>query len=47
MAALNAALAWVILQLARHYKHSHPGKALAAYGLAAFAPPLLLFSYQV
>ena len=47
MAALSAALAWVILRLARHYGRGRPGEALAAYGLAAFAPPLLLFSYQV
>jgi hypothetical protein len=47
MAALTAALAWMILRLARHYSPEYPGAALAAYALAAFGPPLLLYSYQV
>ncbi len=47
MAALTAALAWVTLRLARHYSPEHPGPALAAYALAAFGSPLLLYSYQV
>jgi hypothetical protein len=47
MAALTAALAWMTLRLARHYSPEHPGAALAAYALAAFGPPLLLYSYQV
>jgi hypothetical protein len=47
MAALTAALAWMTLRLARHYSPEHPGPALAAYALAAFGPPLLLYSYQV
>ena len=47
MAALAAALAWLTLALARHYVPDRPGEALAAWGLAAFAPPLLLYSYQV
>lgn len=47
MAALAAALAWMTLRLARHYSPEHPGAALAAYALAAFGPPLLLYSYQV
>jgi hypothetical protein len=47
MAALTAALAWMTLRLARHYSPEHPGAALAAYALAAFAPPLLLYSYQI
>jgi hypothetical protein len=47
MAALAAALAWMTLRLARHYSPEHPGPALAAYALAAFGSPLLLYSYQV
>jgi hypothetical protein len=47
MAAFTALLAWLTLRLARHYAAAHPGEALAAYALAAFAPPLLLYSYQV
>jgi hypothetical protein len=47
MAAFAALLAWMTLRLARHYFADYPGEALAAYGLAAFAPPLLLYSYQV
>ncbi|HEX4966766.1 MAG TPA: hypothetical protein VF173_38505 [Thermoanaerobaculia bacterium] len=47
MAALTAALAWLVLRLARHYSPERPGETLAAYALAAFGPPLLLYSYQV
>ena len=47
MAAMTALLAWLTLRLARHYVADRPGEALAAYGLVAFAPPLLLYSYQV
>ncbi len=47
MAALSAALAWATLRLARHTARQRPGEALAAYALVAFAPPLLLYSYQV
>ncbi len=52
MAALSAALAWMILRLARHYEPRrpgprYPGAALLAYGLFAFSPPLLLYSYQI
>lgn len=47
MAAFAAALAWVTLRLARHTALSRPGEGLAAYALVAFAPPLLLYSYQV
>ena len=47
MAALTAALAWITLRLARHYARRRPGEALAAYALTAFAPPLLLYAYQV
>jgi hypothetical protein len=47
MAAFTALLAWLTLRLARHYVPEHPGEALAAWALAAFLPPLLLYSYQV
>lgn len=47
MGLFAALLAWMMLRLARHYVPEHPGEALAAYALAAFAPPLLLYSYQV
>ncbi len=74
MAALTAALAWMVLRLARHYAPRRPtgyrlspsgtafrlspsgtvfrlspsaGTALLAYGLFAFCPPLLLYSYQI
>jgi hypothetical protein len=47
MAALAAALAWATLKLARHYHPDRPGEALLAYGLVAFASPLVLYSYQV
>jgi hypothetical protein len=47
MAAFTAALAWMTLRLGRRYVPDLPGETLAAWGLAAFAPPLLLYSYQV
>jgi hypothetical protein len=47
MAAFTALLAWLTLRLARHYVPEDPKEALAVYALAAFAPPLLLYSYQV
>jgi len=47
MAMMTAALAWLTLRLARHYVPDLPGESLAAWALAAFAPPLLLYSYQV
>lgn len=47
MAAMAAALAWVTLRLARHYVPERPGPALLAYGIVAFASPLVLYSYQV
>lgn len=47
MAFLTAALAWMTLRLARHYFPNQPGAALLAYALVAFAPPLLLYSYQL
>ena len=47
MALLTAALAWMTLRLARHYVPDGPGESLAAWSLVAFAPPLLLYSYQV
>jgi hypothetical protein len=47
MAALTAALAWLTLRLGRHYAGRRPGEAMVAYAWMAFAPPLLLYSYQV
>ena len=47
MAVLCAALAWMVLRLAHHDSPRRPGAALLAYGLLAFCPPLLLYSYQI
>lgn len=47
MAFFAAALAWATLRLARHYAAAYPGETLVAWGLLAFASPLLLYSYQV
>jgi hypothetical protein len=47
MAVLTAALAWMTVRLGRHYAPDRPGEVLAAWALTAFAPPLLLYSYQV
>ncbi len=47
MAALTAALGWMMLRLAGHYTPRYPGAALMAYGVFAFSPPLLLYSYQI
>jgi len=47
MALLTAALAWLTLRLARHYAAHLPGESLVAYAWVAFAPPLILYSYQV
>ncbi len=47
MAAMTAALAWMVLRLAGHYAPDRPGAALLAYGVFAFCPPLLLYSYQI
>lgn len=47
MAALTALLAWLGLRLAARLFPEQPGAALAAWGVLAFAPPLLLYSTQV
>ncbi|HVR07481.1 MAG TPA: hypothetical protein VMW75_05490, partial [Thermoanaerobaculia bacterium] len=47
MALLTAALAWLTLRLGRHYTAGRPGESLVAYAWVAFAPPLLLYSYQI
>lgn len=47
MAAFTAALAWMVLRLARRYFPDRPGEALAAYATVAFLSPLLVYSYQV
>jgi hypothetical protein len=47
MALLTAALAWLTLRLGRHYAADRPGEALIAWAWVAFAPPLLLYSYQI
>lgn len=47
LSACAAALAWVGLRLALRTVPDRPGGALLAYGVLAFAPPLLLYSHQV
>jgi hypothetical protein len=47
MAAMAAALAWMTLRLAQRYPRIGPTGALLAWALAAFSPPLLLYSAQV
>ncbi|MBV8201577.1 MAG: hypothetical protein JOZ15_13225 [Acidobacteria bacterium] len=47
MALMTAALAWLTLRLGRHYTAGRPSETLVAYAWVAFAPPLLLYSYQV
>jgi hypothetical protein len=47
MALLTAALAWLTLRLGRHYAADRPGEALVAWAWVAFAPPLLLYCYQI
>jgi hypothetical protein len=47
MAALTALAGWLLLRLARRWFRDRPGESLLAYGLLAFSPPLLLYSYQV
>jgi hypothetical protein len=47
MAVFTAALAWATLRLVRRYFPDRPGEALAAWGIFAFTPPLLLYSSQV
>lgn len=47
MAAMAAALAWMVLRLAHHYDPERPREALLAYALFAFTPPFLLYTYQV
>ncbi len=47
MAALTALVAWMVLRLGRYYAPHQPGAVLLAYGLAAFTPPLLVYSYQI
>jgi hypothetical protein len=47
MALMTAALAWLTLRLGRHYTAGRPGESLVAYAWVAFAPPLLLYSYQI
>ncbi len=47
MIVMAAALAWMTLRLAERYPNIGPTGALLAYALAAFSPPLLLYSAQV
>lgn len=47
LAGLTALLAWMVLRLAAAYMPDHPGTAWLAYGLFAFSPPVLIYSYQV
>ena len=47
MAALAAALAWATLALARRAFPARPAEGLLAYGVVAFAPPLLTYAHQV
>ncbi|MEM9290317.1 MAG: hypothetical protein AAGD01_01400 [Acidobacteriota bacterium] len=47
MAAMTALLAWMVLRLGHHYVPKRPGETLLAYGLTAFAPPLLTYSSQI
>jgi hypothetical protein len=47
MAVIAAALAWMTLRLMRRYFPERPGEALLAYGVFAFAPPLVFYSGQV
>lgn len=47
MAVFTALLAWMTLRLGRHYFPDRPGEVLAGWAVTAFAPPLLLYSYQV
>ena len=47
LSVIAAALAWVGLRLALRTVPGRPGGALLAYGVLAFAPPLLLYSHQV
>jgi hypothetical protein len=47
MAIFTAALCWLALRSLRHYAPKHPGEALLAYGLLAFASPLLLYAHQI
>lgn len=47
MAIFAALTAWMVLRLAHHYVPSQPGAALLSYAIFAFAPPFLLFSYQI
>lgn len=47
LSACAAALAWAGLRLARRAFPERPGGALCAYGVLAFAPPLLLYAHQV
>jgi len=47
MAVLTALLAWMLLRLGHRYAPRRPGAVLLAYGLFAFAPPLLVYSYQI
>lgn len=47
MAALAALVAWMVLRLGRYYLPRQPAAVLLAYGLFAFSPPLLVYSYQI
>src|SRR5436190_4242960 len=47
MAGLTSLAGWLLLRLARRWFRDLPGEALFAYGLLAFSPPLLLYSYQI
>jgi len=47
MAVFTALLAWLTLRFGRHYFPDRPDETLIAWALFSFAPPLLLYSYQV
>lgn len=47
IAGWTALLAWMVLRLAATYAPERPGAAWLAYGLFAFSPPVLIYSYQL
>lgn len=47
MALATACLAWMTLRLGHHYRPEAAGMAWCTWLGVAFAPPLLMFSYQV
>lgn len=47
MAMMTAALGWMVLRLGWRFAPRRPGEVFIAWAIFAFAPPVVIYSYQV